>query len=173
MPMTMRDRRFRVRDRESTVSNATDHAQSAAADPSSFAVPPPRAPRWRRWIARSIDLTVVAIALALFLTPVVATHETQASWILKASAWVYVAVFVGLALSFALQKRNRPQQYVTVGMSIMDLRPFRVGKTIRLVLNCYLPKIEGEKRGRAAAATVLPLMLLGILFIVFEVISYT
>jgi len=58
-------------------------------------------------------------------------------------------------------------------MSIMDVRALRVGDTTRLVDSRYLPAVEGLKRGRAAATAALPLILLGLVFLIFELISYS
>ena len=133
---------------------------------------PPEAPAWRRCVARAIDLFTVVVVFALFLTPVIATRLRPASPLLKASAWVYVAVFVALVLSLLFTKRDRRRRHVTVGPSIMDLHPVLVGKRTRLVRTQYVPNAAPEKRGRAAAAVILPLILLGAAFVAFELIAY-
>ena len=149
----------------------TIETDSAAPDAADL----PSAPCWRRVVARAIDLTVVAIIFALFLAPILITRSEAGSSLLKASAWVYVAVFVALAVGMVVAKTRgwrRRQEYVTVGMSIMDLRAVQVGRALRLVEGRYLPPVEGEKRGRAAAATIVPLIVLGVVFLLFELVSY-
>ena len=137
---------------------------------------PPKAPFRRRCLAHAIDLTIVVIVLALFLLPVLVTHARTSSPLLKASAWVYLGVFVILVAVLGFTKARgwrRRTQYVTVGMSIMDVRALRVGETTYLVDSGYLPTVEGLKRGRAAATAALPLILLGVVFLIFELISYS
>lgn len=114
---------------------ATDQAELTPApelDPST-----PLAPRWRHWVAHSIDLTVVLIVFALFLAPVIVVYSRggRTSGLLKGSAWVYVVVFVGLAASMARGRKH-------------------------------------ERRGLAMALIAFPVMLLGVAFFVFELMSY-
>jgi hypothetical protein len=131
------------------------------------------APRWRRWAAHSIDLTIVLIVLALFLAPVIVVYSRggHVSGLLKGSAWVYVAVFVGLALSMT-RGRKRERRYVTVGMNILRLQPSKTGKTLRCVDGRNLPDAGDERRGRAMALIAFPVMLIGVAFFVFELLSY-
>ena len=149
----------------------TDKPQSApafAADPCTLF-----APHWRRWVAHAIDLTIVLIVLALFLGPVIVVYGRggQTSGLLKGSAWVYVAVFVGLALTMA-RGRKSERRYVTVGMNVMNLQPVKSGRTLRCVDARHLPDAGDERRGRAMALVAFPVMLLGIAFFVFELMSY-
>lgn len=134
------------------------------------------APAWRRRVARAIDLVIVAAVFALFLTPIVAAraHGESISWPLGASAWVYVGVFVVLAAVWMAGRNRKPERrpYVTAGMSIMALYPLRDGRTTRLVCSRGLPEAEGEKRGRAAVAVVVPLLLAGAVFLVIELVAY-
>jgi hypothetical protein len=149
----------------------TDQAQVApepAVDP-----PTPFAPRWRRWVAHAIDLAIVLIVLSLFLAPVIVVYSRggHVSGLLKGSAWVYVAVFVGLAMSMA-RGRKQERSYVTVGMNVMNLQPLKTGRTLRCVDARHLPDAGGERRGRAMALVAFPVMLLGVAFFVFELLSY-
>jgi hypothetical protein len=140
-----------------------------ALDPST-----PVAPRWRRGVARAIDLAVVLVVFSLFLTPVIAVYSGggSPSVFLRASAWVYMAVFVALALSL-VRGRNRQRRYLTVGMNIMDLRPVKMGKVTRFVRDQHLHEGDGERHGLAMVAVALPLIVLGVAFFVFELIAYT
>ena len=134
------------------------------------------APAWRRRVARAIDLAIVAVVFALFLTPIVAAHAhgESISWLLGASAWVYVGVFVVLAAVWTAGRNRRPERrpYITAGMSIMALYPLRDGRATRLVCSRGLPKAEGEKWGRAAVAILVPLLLAGAVFLVIELVAY-
>lgn len=149
----------------------------SAAEPLSGAAAS-EAPLWRRYVARAIDLTIVLLVFALFLTPVIAVDRRAASSLVKISAWVYVAVFVVLALFMIRTKTRRPrhwQDHVTVGMSIMDIRTVRTGQSTRIVRGVHAQGTQeaGEaKRGRAAVAAALPLIVLGLVFLLFELISY-
>lgn len=133
----------------------------------------PFASRWRRWVAHSIDITIVLIVFALFFAPVIVVYSRsgQASGLLKGSAWVYVAVFVGLALSMA-RGRKSERRYVTVGMNVMNLQPVKSGRTLRCLDARHLPDAGDERRGRAMALIAFPVMLLGVAFFVFELLSY-
>jgi|WetSurMetagenome_2_1015567.scaffolds.fasta_scaffold22409_6 hypothetical protein len=150
---------------------ATDHTEITPA--LAVDLPAPLAPRWRRWAAHSIDLTIVLIVLALFLAPVIVvySHGGPVSGLLKGSAWVYVGVFVGLALSMARGRKDE-RRYVTVGMNVMNLQPARVGRTMRCVDGRNLPDVGNERRGRSMALIAFPVMLLGVAFFVFELVSY-
>jgi hypothetical protein len=155
------------------ISDPEDFNKTTAALDEAMAIP--RAPLWRRSVARTIDLTVVLIAFALFLTPVIATHARPASPLLRASGWVYLGVFVALAVTLALSKtrgRRLPHEYVTVGMSIMDLRLLPLANSTRIVRGRYLPEIEGAKRGRAAALTIVPLIVLALALFLFELAAF-
>jgi hypothetical protein len=147
---------------------ATEESEIPPADPCILP-----APRWRRWVAHSIDLSIVVMVLALFLAPVIVVYSRggQVSGLLKGSAWVYVAVFVGLALSMT-RGRKRERRYVTVGMNIMKLQPSKTGKTLRCVDARNLPDAGDERRGLSMALIAFPVMLLGVAFFVFELLSY-
>jgi hypothetical protein len=158
----------------SDISGPEDFGRRTTALDEATAIP--RAPLWRRSVARTIDLTVVFIAFALFLTPVIATHTRPASSLLRASGWVYLGVFVALAVTLALSKtrgRRLRHEYVTVGMSIMDLRPLPIANSTRIVRGRYLPETEGAKRGRAAALIIVPLIVLGLALFLFELAAFT
>jgi hypothetical protein len=148
---------------------------SASADAPTFDLSIPPAPAWRRWLAHSIDLTIVLVVFALFLTPVIALYsrDASASTSLRVSAWVYVAVFVGLGVSLARGKRQQ-LLHVTVGMSIMDIRPVRTGKAYRFVSRQSGPETGGEdeRHGMAMVAVAVPVLLLGAAFFVFELFAY-
>ncbi len=135
----------------------------------------PAAPPWRRWVAHAIDLVIVLEVVALFLTPVVTLYSRDGSpsALLRASAWVYVAVFVALGVSIA-RDRKRRRRYVTIGMSILDLEPARIGSDVRMVSRASLPEdaMRYERHGLAMAAVAAPAMLVGCAFIVFELIAY-
>jgi hypothetical protein len=147
-----------------------NQADTPAFDPST-----PLAPRWRRLLAHSIDLTIVLVVLALFLTPIIALYGRggSSSAALTASAWVYVAVFVGLGASLT-RGRNRQRTYVTVGMNIMNIRPVRMNKAIRFVSRESVPDAgyEAERHGLAMAGIAAPMLLLGIAFVIFELFAY-
>jgi hypothetical protein len=131
------------------------------------------APRWRRWVAHSIDLTIVLIVFSLFFAPVIVVYGRggHVSGLLKGSAWVYVAVFVGLAVCMA-RGRKQERRYVTVGMNVMNLQPLKTGRTLRCVDARHLPDSGDERRGLAMALVAFPVMLLGAAFFVFELLSY-
>ena len=132
----------------------------------------PLAPAWRRWTAHAIDITIVLVVFALFLAPVIVSYSRSgSSSLLRASAWVYVAVFVVLGVSMARGKKKQ-RTYLTVGMNIMNVHPVREGRTLRFFDGRQLPADENERRGRAMAAIAIPMMLLGVVFLVFELISY-
>jgi len=130
----------------------------------------PRASVARRSVAHAIDLLIVAVVFAVFLTPVVAVYSGQgpSTTLLKIAAWVYVAIFVLLALAWFAGKRRR-QTYVTAGMSTMDLYPLRIDGVTTLVSGEHVPEMGDSKRGRAAAVLVLPLILVGAVFVAFEI----
>ena len=112
----------------------------------------PEAPAWRHWIAHTIDIVAALAVFSLFLTPVIAVQGYSAATpSLKVIAWVYLGVFVVLAVLWALKKRHR-REYVTIGMSIMG----------------------GSRRlsGRVAAAIGMPLIVAAIGFFVYELIVY-
>jgi hypothetical protein len=139
----------------------------------------PDAPAWRRRLARTIDLIAVLAVLALFLTPMIAVqaHHGSDSPLLEVSAWVYVAVFVLLAVCLGVGKvlgAREHHAYVTVGLSIMDLYPLRVGRTTRLVSRTDVPDtwIQDEKRGQAAVRVALPVFVVAVIFFVVELISF-
>jgi hypothetical protein len=143
----------------------------------------PEAPAWRRRVALGIDLAAVLVVFALFLTPVIAVYAGRgpASSLLQVSAWVYVAIFVGLAVRLVAERtgerarRKLTQPYVTVGTSIMDLYPVGTDRARRLVRRTDLPagEAENEKRGRATALVAVPAFLVGVAFVVVELLAYT
>jgi hypothetical protein len=110
--------------------------------------------------------------LALFLTPVIAVElQDEPARILRISAWLYVAVFVLLGFSW-IARRKRDKAYVTVGMSIMNLCPVRVGSRLRLISGDLIPATKTEKRGRAAARVALMVILAAVVFLILEVMAY-
>jgi hypothetical protein len=117
----------------------------------------------------------VLVVFALFLTPVIALYsrDGSSSTALRVSAWVYVAVFVGLGVSLAGGKRQRLLN-VTVGMNIMNIRPVRTGKAYRFVSRRSGPETggENERHGMAMVAVAVPVMLLGVAFVIFELFAY-
>lgn len=136
--------------------------------------PLPEAPAWRRRVARAIDTLAALVVFALFLTPVIAvqSHRESAASLLEASAWIYTAVFVALAVVWVAGRRHR-RPYVTVGMSIMNLFPLRTGKTVRLVHSEHAPASENDMRGRPAVTVAVVLILAGVVFFIFELLAFT
>lgn len=88
---------------------------------------------------------------------------------------MYVTIFALLAVSWMAgrARKGRRRPYVTVGMSMMDLYPLRVGEATRIVRSPHLPELESQKRGRAALAIALPVIVLGVIFVLVELIAYS
>lgn len=130
------------------------------------------APAWRCRLARVIDAVAALAVLSLFLTPMIAVQGYDAAPpVLKGLAYVYLGAIVVLAFVWGFKRRHQ-REYVTIGMSIMELRPVRTGQVTRLVQR---PRVVGGGTGlstRLAAAVGMPLMLLAIGFLVYELVVY-
>ncbi|MBN1319212.1 MAG: hypothetical protein JXA87_00080 [Thermoleophilia bacterium] len=124
-------------------------------------------------MARAIDVVAALAVFALFLTPVIAAHgyDAPAASPLKVLAWVYLGVFAILAVAWVFGKRRR-REYITIGMSIMELRPARPGQVTRLVHVPDPPRVGGVVSGRLAAIVGMPLIVAAIGFFVYELIVY-
>ena len=148
--------------RRTTVSDRSDHADGVV-----------EAPRWRRRVARTIDAVAALAVLSLFITPVIALqgYDAPAASALKVLGWVYLGVFVGLAVAWVFKKRHQPE-YLTVGMSIMKLRPMRTGQAPRLVQDPRISEPGRHLSARLAAAAGVPLILLLIGLFVYELVLY-
>jgi len=131
------------------------------------------APAWRRRVARAIDLVAALAVFALFLTPVVTvqSYGGPAASTLKTFGWVYLGVLLFLGVVWAL-KRRRQQHYLTIGLSIMDVRPVRVDETVCLVRTADAPYSEKGMSARAACLVGGLLIVLAAGLLAYEVILY-
>lgn len=133
----------------------------------------PKAAAWRRRVACAIDVVAALAVFSLFLTPVTAAqgHGPTAASFLRVLAWAYLGVFVVLAVSWVWKKR-RQRQYVTIGMSIMGLRPVRLGQATRMVHVAHVPGAATGLSRRVAAAVGMPLIVAAIGLLIYELIVY-
>jgi hypothetical protein len=131
------------------------------------------APAWRRRVALTIDLVAAFAVFTLFVAPAVAVqgYVGSAASTLKAFGWVYLGVLAVLAVVRAI-KRKRQRRYVTIGLSIMDIRPIRVDETVRMVRTLDAPHPGRDVPPRVAAMAGGLLIVLAAALLIYEVILY-
>ncbi|MBN1628898.1 MAG: hypothetical protein JW990_03970 [Thermoleophilia bacterium] len=131
------------------------------------------APAWRTRLALVMDLVAALAVLTLFVTPCVAVwgYEGPAASTLRTFGWVYLGVLIVLATAWTLKKK-RQRRYVTIGMSIMDVRPLRVEGEVRLVrrLDAPEPRCGVPVRLASVAGGLLTVLAAGLL--VYKVVVF-
>ena len=90
---------------------------------------------------------------------------------LKAFGWVYLGVLVVLTVVWAI-KKARQRHYITIGLTIMDIRPVRVDEKVLMVRTLDAPGLSRRVPPRVAfiVGGLLAVFAAGLLL--YEVILY-
>ncbi len=135
----------------------------------------PEAARWRRSLAVVVDIVVgiapVLLAFSVASMMIAPTSDGRVDPIYPVVAWSALAAAAAWGLYYWLRRTRRAGR-TSVGMAMADLRPVRVGKTVRVVRAAELTSSDSGAWHRVGAFIRFGLAFLVTLFIVFAVVSW-